>query len=172
MHWFCSDNGPEGNAKSPGSAGPFRGRKRSLYEGGVRVPGLLVWPERVKAGSTSVFPAVTSDYVPTIAATLGVTLPHRPMDGMSLLPVLEGELTERPEPIAFESKGRVALSGNRFKLLTTGKLAKPELYDLVADPAETRNLSDAHSDVVKRMTDVLRAWRASCQKSDRGEDYP
>jgi arylsulfatase A-like enzyme len=61
MLWFCSDNGPEGGAKSPGSAGEFRGRKRALYEGGVRVPGLLEWPAVIKEPRTTAFAAVTSD---------------------------------------------------------------------------------------------------------------
>ena len=63
MVWFCSDNGPE---KGPGVSGGFRERKRSLYEGGVRVPGLLVWPDKIKQGRVELAPAVTSDYLPTI----------------------------------------------------------------------------------------------------------
>jgi arylsulfatase A-like enzyme len=57
MLWFCSDNGPEGkDAQSPGSAGDLRGRKRSLYEGGVRVPGVLVWPGHTSPGTSTDFP--------------------------------------------------------------------------------------------------------------------
>ena len=62
MLWFCSDNGPEGRAqKAPGSAAPLRGRKRSLYEGGVRVPGLLEWPRRIRSGRVTAVPCSTSD---------------------------------------------------------------------------------------------------------------
>ncbi|MCP5116650.1 MAG: sulfatase-like hydrolase/transferase, partial [bacterium] len=75
MVWFCSDNGPEGQqGKAPGSAGPFRGRKRSLYEGGIRVPGLVEWPATVKPGGKTDFPAVTSDYLPTILEVVGAKL--------------------------------------------------------------------------------------------------
>ncbi len=75
MIWFCSDNGPEGRkleGTSRGSAGPFRGRKRDLLEGGVRVPALLVWPEKVKKHSKIHMPCVTSDYFPTIIDILGI----------------------------------------------------------------------------------------------------
>ena len=89
MLWFCSDNGPEGRAgKAPGSAGPLRGRKRSLYEGGVRVPGIVEWPGHVRPGTTDVA-AVTSDYLPTVLDVLDVTYPSdRPLDGVSLKEVI------------------------------------------------------------------------------------
>ena len=88
MLWFCSDNGPEGNASAPGSAGPFRGRKRDLTEGGIRVPALLEWPAKIKAGSETSYPMVTSDYFPTILAAAGLPAPpDRPLDGINLLPV-------------------------------------------------------------------------------------
>ena len=69
---FCSDNGPEGaREEAPGSAGPLRGRKRDLYEGGVRVPAFIVWPRRIRPERTTDFPAVTSDYLPTILEIIG-----------------------------------------------------------------------------------------------------
>ena len=78
MLWFCSDNGPEGNPgpsrRSQGSAGPFRGRKRSLYEGGIRVPGLLVWPAQIEESRVSDVPCATSDYFPTILEAAGLEL--------------------------------------------------------------------------------------------------
>ena len=107
--FFCSDNGPEGRAGSaPGSAGPFRGRKRDLYEGGVRVPALVEWPGHVEPGRTTDVPACTSDYLPTILDVLGHpdAGPVEPLDGLSLLPLLTGEMTERPRPIGFESRAR------------------------------------------------------------------
>ena len=74
--FFCSDNGPEGQTgKAPGSAGHLSGRKRSLLEGGIRVPGLVEWPARIKPGRTTNVPCVTSDYMPTILALLGVLAP-------------------------------------------------------------------------------------------------
>jgi len=105
MVWFCSDNGPEGSSQDPGLAGGLRGRKRSLYEGGVRVPGILEWPAVVQAGSETDVPAVTSDYLPTILDVLGQPLPaERPYDGISLLPVIRGEVAARGTAIGFQSK--------------------------------------------------------------------
>ena len=138
---FCSDNGPEGKAGSaPGSAGHLNGRKRDLLEGGIRVPGLIEWPGKIRPGSTSV-PAVTSDYLPSILDLIGAKPSgDRPLDGMSLQPCFRGQLKERGRPIGFQSGGQVAWVGDRFKLWcrTPGKkedqLPSLKLFDFVADP--------------------------------------
>ena len=76
MIWFCSDNGPEGkDGKAPGSTGGLRGRKRSLYEGGTRVPAFAVWPGHIQAGVEVRTLACTSDYLPTVAGWLQLPLP-------------------------------------------------------------------------------------------------
>ena len=188
MVWFCSDNGPEGNpgvkGRSQGSAGPFRGRKRSLYEGGVRVPGLLVWPAKIERPREVHIPCVTSDYFPTVLDVIGkAPAAKRPYDGVSLLPLIEGKMTQRPQPIGFRWGTQAALSDNRYKLVrNTGRRrhrsdngevphAEWELYDLVDDPGETRNIIDARSQVAERMKRVLTEWQASCESSDGGADY-
>lgn len=182
MIWFCSDNGPEGNpgpvGRSQGTAGPFRGRKRSLYEGGIRVPAILDWPEKVRGARTTDFPAVTSDYVPTILDSLGRPTsgsPKRPLDGISLVPLIEGRMSERPVPIAFRFGTQAALCDNRFKLVQneggsrprsdngTAPFAQWELYDLIADPCETNNVANRHPVVVDRMRATLSTWRESCK---------
>ena len=90
MLWFCSDNGPE---RGVGRSGPFRERKRSLHEGGVRVPGLLEWPAKIPAARTTDFPAVTSDYYPTILDCLGLSVSgQKPLDGISLRKVIEDDV--------------------------------------------------------------------------------
>ena len=162
------------NSSAPGSAKNLRGRKRSLYEGGVRVPGLLVWPAMVKEPRTITVPCSTSDYFPTVLEVLGHTLPAdqaRPYDGVSLLPLVKGTMKERPRPIAFESKNQISLTDDRFKLISTNGGKTWELYDLVADPAEKKNLADQHPDTVAKMTAVLDDWRKSCQTSAAGKDY-
>ena len=192
MLWFCSDNGPEGGRfnGANGSAGPLRGRKRSLYEGGVRVPGLLVWPAKVTKPRVVKMPCSTSDYFPTVLDVLGFTMKGRPLpiDGVSLLPLIEGRMTRRPRPIGFESAGQVSLTDNRYKLIRAGgrrrKKKKPneadktgrqpakfELYDLIEDPGEKHDLAAEKPDVVTKMRATLDAWRASCKKSLAGEDY-
>ena len=119
LFWYCSDNGPEGSRQQPGTTGKYRGRKRSLYEGGVRVPGLLVWPDRIKSGRVTQVPAVTSDYLPTIVDVLGIQLPDRPLDGISLLPLIEVGSQQRNRPIGFESKSMAAWNADRWKLVVT-----------------------------------------------------
>lgn len=77
MLWFCSDNGPAGKAgKAPRSAGKLRGRKRSLCEGGVRVPGILEWPGKIEPGATDVV-AVTSDFLTSVLVVLGADYPDQ-----------------------------------------------------------------------------------------------
>ncbi|MCA9077133.1 MAG: sulfatase-like hydrolase/transferase [Planctomycetaceae bacterium] len=178
---FCSDNGPEGRAgDAPGSAGPFRGRKRDLFEGGIRVPALIEWPAKVTPDSTDI-PAVTSDYLPTILEILGIPLPaDRPFDGISLLPLLEGKLSQRPIPIGFAFSGKRALTDNRFKLVyypagqtegndmsavVTTNADRYQLFDLVTDPAETTDIAAEHPEIVREMRSQLNAWEASCAES-------
>jgi arylsulfatase A-like enzyme len=177
---FCSDNGPEGKAGSaPGTAGPFRGRKRDLFEGGIRVPGIIEWPAVIKPGSSTDFPAVTSDYLPTVLDIVGIEMPdQRPLDGISLVPVFAGKLKQRPSPIGFEFGGKVALTDNRYKLLKTrGRGNRREgssgymLFDLLADPGETHDIAADHPDVVQQMATTLEAWRQSCRASGAGDDY-
>ncbi len=188
MVWFCSDNGPEGNpqarGRSRGSAGPFRGRKRSLYEGGIRVPGLLVWPAKIKEPRSVDVPCVTSDYFPTTLDVLGVQLhPGRPYDGVSLLPLIEGKMAERPHPIGFQFGQQEAMSDNRFKLVHNTGRTRPrsdngnspytdwELYDLVHDPSETTNVVAQHPEEFQHLRSQLAQWVASCKQSDEGGDY-
>ncbi|MDP7276011.1 MAG: sulfatase-like hydrolase/transferase [Planctomycetaceae bacterium] len=180
MLWYSADNGPEGNDKAPGRTRGLRGRKRSLYEGGIRVPGIVTWPAVVAAGQTTDSPGVTSDYLPTVLDVLGVLPPRKfTPDGISLLPVLRGQRDwKRPQPILFESGGQTAAIDNRFKLVRhtgggkkkkgqTGAAGKPtiELFDLLADPRETANVAADHPRVVEELSGKLKTWRASCRVS-------
>ncbi|MEP4077176.1 sulfatase [Haloferula sp.] len=172
MIWFCSDNGPEGNNKSPGSAASFKGRKRSLYEGGVRVPGVLEWPARVKPDTVTEFPAVTSDYLPTILDALQADYTgERPLDGISLLPLMAGEQDKRPKGIGFESRKLLAWNTQRYKLYSGNGGESWELYDLLDDPSETKNIAKDSPEMVASLSKELAAWRASCKNSDQGSDY-
>ena len=174
MLWFCSDNGPEGNDKAPGSTGGLRGRKRSLYEGGVRVPGLLVWPRVVKKPAVVNMPCSTSDYFPTVLDALGFAMTEakqRPFDGVSLLPAIKGEMNDRPRPIAFESRNQLSLTDNRYKIYSADGGQTFELHDLIEDPAETINLAATHPTILQDMKVTLEKWRRSCRKSNEDGDY-
>jgi arylsulfatase A-like enzyme len=97
--WYCGDNGTD----SSGQAGvsPLRGMKADLYEGGTRVPGVIEWPARITAPRTSDVNSVTSDMLPTLCDLAGVALPGRPLDGITLKPLIYGRMGERPLPICF-----------------------------------------------------------------------
>jgi arylsulfatase A-like enzyme len=170
---FCSDNGPEGQAgKAPGSAADFRGRKRSLYEGGVRVPGIMEWPGTIAAGSSTDFPAVTSDYLPTVLDLLGISYPDdRPLDGVSLADVMRGKKSRRSQSIGFQSKNQVAWHSGAHKLYSGDSGKTWELYDLVADPGESEDLAATHPGLTAQLRSEAVAWQASCKRSDDEADY-
>ena len=194
MFWYCSDNGPEGRTHHEGtyrgSTRGLRGRKRSLFEGGVRVPGILEWPARVAGGGSTAVPCSTSDYFPTVLAALGIEAGGRPQpaDGVNLMPLIEGEMSARPRPIAFQTpdndeRGKAsrlgspdhALIGNRYKFLSyldDARGGEDMLFDIAIDPGERRNLVEARPEVARSMKETLKAWDESCARSDQGEDYP
>jgi arylsulfatase A-like enzyme len=98
--FYCGDNGTSADASL---ASPYRGVKGQVYEGGIRVPGVLEWPARIKAPRTTNVRASTSDLLPTLCAITGQPLPNRPLDGIDLTPVLDGKMSERPAsaPLCF-----------------------------------------------------------------------
>jgi arylsulfatase A-like enzyme len=174
MLWFCSDNGPEGDSTSPGKTRGLNGRKRSLYEGGVRVPGLLVWPKMINEARVAKIPCTTSDYFPTMMDVLGYSLDSTevlPYDGISLLPLIEGEMQQRTQPIAFESKNQLSLTDNRYKIYSSDQGESYELYDLLIDQGEENNLAPLHPEIVGKMANILEQWRKSCIESAEGKDY-
>ena len=98
--WYCSDNGGLPGVGTTGG----RGNKGDIYEGGLRVPAILEWPARIKDARISSFPANTSDIFPTLLDIIGVKAdPDRPLDGISLLPVLDKQIESRPRPMGFWS---------------------------------------------------------------------
>jgi arylsulfatase A-like enzyme len=98
--WYCGDNGtpPSGVAESP-----LRGMKGQMFEGGIRVPGVIEWPARIKQPFHSKVNSVTSDMLPTICELVGEPIPDRPIDGISLVDLIDGKMKSRPNPIGFWS---------------------------------------------------------------------
>lgn len=176
MLWFCSDNGPEGDSISsdyPGSAGQYRGRKRSLYEGGIHVPGILVWPEKVKKHTGSNVIVSTLDYFPTVMNVLKYPAPDaRPIDGISILPLIEGKMKNRPVPLGFESPESLqAFMDNQYKILSNDKGKTFELYDILNDKYEKHNIASNHPEIVSSMKEQLGKFIESCNNSNAGADY-
>ncbi len=174
--FFTSDNGPEGatqTARTQGSTKGLRGRKRSLYEGGIRVPGFLHWPSGISAPGAMDVPVSTSDYFPTILDVLQVTAANSvmPIDGASLLPYINAGQETRNRPIPFEFKDQLALVDNRFKLYSSDGGRSFELYDIVEDPEETNDIATEYPQIVEQMKTRLMEWQASCKASRNGADY-
>lgn len=187
--WFCSDNGPEGRgdgslrSRNQGSTGGLRGRKRSLYNGGITVPALLKWPSRAAAGATCETPCSTLDCLPTVAEILEFQMPdRRPLDGTSLMPLIGEQKAERPAPIPFRYLDRkdsmfgaptFAMIDNRFKLLTnlSDDTAEDECYDMTSDPFEEHNIIGQQADFAASMRKRLREFVDSCRHSHNGGDY-
>lgn len=188
--WFCSDNGPEGpgdgdiESRNQGVTGGLRGRKRSLFNGGVGVPAFVVWPGVVAAGSTVTMPCSTLDYFPTVAHVLLYQMPdERPLDGISLLPLLRGGMTERPIPIPYRFSGSekymfgaptLAMTGQRYKYLTnlSDDGAEDLVFDIDADPYERRNIIADVPAIASEYRSRLEAFIESARASHAGKDYP
>jgi arylsulfatase A-like enzyme len=181
---FCSDNGAwmDGNPPSDqfGSNGILRGHKGELWEGGIRVPGIIEWPARIKKPFRTDIPAVTSDIYPTVMDIVKLQVPNqvKPLDGISLLPLIDGEMKQRPQPIGFWHHGETGLedgpvvwSDNQYKLHRRAP-DKFELYDLTTDISEKTDLADKHPEIVTRMKTEMQEWLKSVERSRQGLDYP
>lgn len=170
---FCSDNGGLPGIE-PATVGGLRGNKGSVYEGGIRVPGIFEWPAAIAPRVTS-YPACTMDLFPTVAEIVGLPATSfvQPLDGISLKPLLAGELESRTSPIGFHFNRQSALIDGRYKILTVNRDAGPyELYDLVADPQEQRDLSQEDAARFAELKTKLAAFDASVAASFAGRDYP
>lgn len=164
MLWFCSDNGParQGSPRHVGSNGNLSGYKLSINEGGIRVPGLMVWPSEIPEPLTIETPCVTSDYFPTILDVLGIPLPNdRFFDGISLLPILKGDRMVRNRPIGFLNRdgNDAAWMEDRYKLIIKNDSVR--LFDILNDSAEEENLSLFLPEVTERMKAELFEWKNS-----------
>lgn len=183
---FASDNGGRGGYRSsePGARrngitdnAPLRGGQGQLYEGGLRAPLILRWPEHLPHGRTVDAPATIKDLFPTLLDAAGVPPPaDQPVDGLSLLPLLRDEVAELPRPFlawhfpgyslsvvrerGWRAEPAGAIRQGSWKLLEFFEDGRLELYDLAADLSETNNLAAAHPERAAALQSALAAWRA------------
>ncbi|MBK1877710.1 sulfatase-like hydrolase/transferase [Pelagicoccus mobilis] len=170
--WYCSDNG--GLKTDPDACGGLRGLKGSLFEGGIRVPGIIEWPGRIKPMVTD-FPASTMDIMPTLVDLLDLPKDSQleVRDGESLLTLLGGGVPQRAHPIPFYYGSQAALIDGDFKLIGPKKKGEAwRLYNLKDDPSEGRDLSSELPELFSKMRAQALATVDSIEASAVGEDYP
>ena len=171
--WFTSDNGGLPRIE-PGTVGGLRGFKGSLYEGGIRVPAIIEWPDRIPGPLVTEFPAVTMDIFPTLASIANLPDEARlqPQDGIDLLSVLDGSEPRRDKPIGFRHLRKSALIDNNLKIVSNDPNTQAyELYDLESDPHESNDLGPERPEDLARLGQALEAWSASVTDSAGGKDY-
>ncbi len=162
---FTSDNGThrEGGADPEffNSRGGFRGYKRDLYEGGIRVPFIVSWPGVIEAGSTSDHISAFWDILPTFSELAGASVPEG-IDGISFVPALLGSNDQPEHEYLYwefhELGGRQAVRMGKWKGVKYNVLRSDrpmELYDLEKDPAETSDLAEMHPEIIERMEQIL-----------------
>jgi arylsulfatase A len=173
---FTSDNGPHkengGDPEFFDSNGPFRGIKRDLYEGGIRVPFIVSWKSKIQPGIVE-SPAAAWDMYPTLLKLAGENNVPGTIDGISLANYWTGPRKIHPIREYFywefhEQNGKQAVLSLQWKAVRLNVRdnanAPIELYDLKTDPGETTNIAAQHPEVVKLMADVM--WRARSSNRD------
>lgn len=163
---FTSDNGPhtEGghNPEFFDSNGPFRGTKRDLYEGGIRVPMIAKWPGRINAGSVTDHVSAFWDVFPTLAEIAGQPI-SEDIDGISFLPTLLGQAGQTEHDYLYwefhEKQGRQAIRRGQWKGVRYNVATDPdstiELYDLSNDPGEQHNLAAEYPEMAKELSALM-----------------
>ena len=172
MLFFSSDNGPhqEGGANPDffKSYGPFRGVKRDLYEGGIRLPLIAYSPGKIKAGVINNQVCAMWDMMPTLAKVAGVKLPKNlKTDGLSILPSLTGKGKQKQHEFLYwefhEQGGKIAMRKGDWKLIVLNVLKsnnpKTELYNLATDIHEDNNVAAQHPEMVKELLQLMKNAR-------------
>ncbi|MCP5113248.1 MAG: arylsulfatase [bacterium] len=159
--FFSSDNGPHKEGGNDpfffDSNGPVQGYKRSLHDGGIRVPMIVRWPGKVAPASTSDLPTYFADFLPTVAALVEADAPAG-IDGANILPTLLGEPRDLADRFLYwgGTEGRPeAVRWGKWKAVREGPDQPLELFDLTADIGEENDVASEHPDVVKRIEDYI-----------------
>ncbi|MEX0321715.1 MAG: sulfatase [Puniceicoccaceae bacterium] len=195
---FTSDNGPEHRTDTAfGSSGELRGAKGHIHEGGIRVPSIVRWPGKIKAGSVNHATINGTDWMPTIAALAGAEVPvEKPIDGVNIWPAIQsGKSVEREIPLfwwLYHARGgfHVSLREGDFKLVArmieqpeapkpvgdrimdfikTAKLGEYEMYRVGSDPWETKNIIAQEPERFERLRKKMIQLHAEIR--DEGPEY-
>jgi arylsulfatase A-like enzyme len=150
---YFSDNGPNGWRWNGG----MKGRKGSTDEGGVRAPFLIRWPGHIPSGARVSQIAGAIDLLPTLADLAGISCQSpKPLDGLSLKPLLLGSANEWPDRLLFSHwNGKVSVRNQRYRLDDNERL-----FDMEADPGQEHNVAPAQKEVAARLAKARAAWKA------------
>lgn len=173
--YFQSDNGPSRESRNwldgrpdlyyGGTSGIFKGHKFSLFEGGIRIPAILYWPEKI-SGRVVDTPHIAADIFPTILEACGGNAKEYELDGISLMPLVEGEGEALHDCIFWEMEGQTAVRKGRYKLVINGRLEEFAevqdeyfLSDLENDPSESINLASELPELCEELKKAALSWR-------------
>jgi arylsulfatase A-like enzyme len=164
---FTSDNGGLATGEGcPTSNLPLRAGKGWMYEGGIRVATIVRWPGVVAPGTKCATPIISMDYFPTLLEAAGKSTNQKPVDGVSIVPLLRGKsIPERVFYWDYPHYGNQggapasAVREGKWKLIEWREDGALELYDLEADPSETRDLVKSEPEITKRLHESLAKWR-------------
>ncbi len=163
---FTSDNGGyltyQGGYHNISSNGPLRGQKAQVYEGGIRVPSIAWWPERIEPGVTNEL-AASFDLFPTFLELAGIgTRADLRLDGVSLLPLLLEVAALSERTLFWRMRDLKSVRQGPWKLVALGEAA-PELYNLAEDIGENADLSADRPELAKRLLSELGAWESDVE---------
>lgn len=179
---FQSDNGHSTEERAHfggGSAGPYRGAKFSLFEGGIRLPGIIAWPGHLPEGEVRGQLVHACDWLPTLAELCGVKLLHGDLDGTSIVPVIRSATAPSPHAVVHWGGGKRsqwAVREGDWKLIgnlqsTAGDVLGAEdrklfLANLATDVGEKTNLARQHPEIVQRLSKLRADWLAAQMESE------
>jgi len=171
---FLSDNGPVTvdwrawwEVNLYGDTGGYRGRKADLYEGGIRVPGIIRYPDMIKPGTVSDQPVNGYDIFPTLLSILDIPLPvDRAIDGTDISPIFRGDDLNREQPLfwafpAAENAPNYVVQRGKWKLLANSNQEPMALFNLETDRFELNNLLTQEPGIVERMHEEMLAYIAN-----------
>lgn len=165
---FSSDNGPTNAGGSDSgffeNAGPLRGLKGSVWEGGIRSPFIARWPGRIKPGSESDHVCAFWDFLPTCAELLGEQ-PPAGIDGVSMMPAFLGrpEDQKKHEYLYWELNNQQAVRMGDWKALRLKPGQKIQLFDLKTDLGEQKDVAEQHPDIIARVEEIFANGRTDCE---------
>jgi len=179
--YFQSDNGPSRESRNfmdgrpdyyyGGTSGGLKGHKYSLFEGGIRVPGIISWPAQIPQGQVIYEPVAAMDICPTVLTALGVDTAGHRFDGKDILPVLTHNAKTPHERIFWEMDMQTAVRQGDYKLVLNGVLVEDEptpnpvfLSNVKNDPAESKNLADEFPELTCEMTQAATHWRKTLEE--------